>query len=556
MSRPQTIRVPTTRIGRPGRSPGDDDPAATWTTEEIGAEPSRLAEVIAGARADETLLIEDLGGWVDRLLDPAQQPVDAAAAIDELAAAVRACAGRLVLVSPEVGLALMPTTPVGRAFVDTLGSINQAVAEACDAVVLVVAGQPAWLKTGTGSRRRAGARLFRYGADRADRRGPGAGWTVTADARPGRVRPRPATGLVIQPGLQLPLPDEQAGPLAIERLADLDLPGSGLGHLAQVVGFAAGTQGRTVPTGWQSVRVLLLHGDHDGGAAAGTAPDESARRARQARTGTGPLAQLAAEVGATLQVVEAPTAAPMEDGPALDAEAVESALRYGWQLAEEAAEQGVQVIVLAACGDGTDAAAAAVLAATAGAEPAAVLDRVIGPGGRVDDEAWMARCTAVRDALRRTRHGSRNAKDILAELGGGDIAIATGVLLGAAAQRTPVLLDGPVGVAAGLISRDLAGQTRHWCLLPDHGNHPAVRLAADVLGLTPLLDLRLNLGEGATALTTLPLLRTALTLAGTLPGHPALEPSNETGTPESAESSEFSEPEPAGPGPSSTPASG
>ena len=256
----------------------------------------------------------------------------------------------------------------------------------------------------------------------------------------------------------------------------------------------------------------------------GRYPGESGRRADQARSGAGPLARLAAEVGASLQVVDAPTAAPIEDGPALTAEAVESALRYGWRLAEEAVDDGVEVIVLASCGAGTEAATAAVLAATAGAEPAAVLGRVISPGGQVDDAAWMIRCAAVRDALHRTRRSPRGPKDVLAELGGGDMAIAAGILLGATARRTPVLLDGPVGVAAGLVTRDLAGQSRHWCLLPDHGGHPAVRLAADVLGLTPLLDLRLDLGEGATALATLPLLRTALTLAGSVHAHPALAP--------------------------------
>ena len=162
------------------------------------------------------------------------------------------------------------------------------------------------------------------------------------------------------------------------------------------------------------------------------------------------------------------------------------------------------------------------LAATAGAEPPAVLGRVITESGEIDDAAWMIRCAAVRDALHRTRRSSRGAKDILAELGGGDVAVATGVLLGATARRVPVLLDGPVGMAAGMVSRDLAGQARHWCLLPDHGGHPAVRLAADVLGLTPLLDLRLDLGEGATALAALPLLRSVLALAAALPVHPSL----------------------------------
>ncbi|MCW3814253.1 bifunctional adenosylcobinamide kinase/adenosylcobinamide-phosphate guanylyltransferase [Micromonospora sp. DR5-3] len=546
-------RLAAHRARRPG----------SWTTEETAADPGRLAEVIAAAGPNETLLVDDLGGWVTVLLDPAHQPADDSATIAELAAAVRASAARLVLVSPEVGLSLVPTTPLGRAFTDALGTTNRAVADACDAVVLVVAGQAAWLKPAGAPYAAVPAQIGpgQAGAPAAPGVAPDEALPeVLTPAAPPTPAPAPvaeqaawaaptmalpmvATGLAIQPGMELPMPDEYAGPQAVDRLATLDLPGAGLGVLDRVVSFAAATQGTPTPAPWSSVRVLLLHGDHAGGASAGVAPDESARRARQARAGQGALARLAAESGAGLQVVEAPASAAMEDGPALSAEQVESALRYGWRLAEQAADAGVQLLVLAACGAGTEAAAAAVLAATAGAEPPAVLGRVVNEHGLIDDAAWMVRCAAVRDALHRTRRSPRDAKDVLAELGGGDIAVATGVLLGATARRMPVLLDGPVGVAAGLVSRDLAGQARHWCLLPDHGGQPAVRLAADVLGLTPLVDLRLNLGEGATALATLPLLRSVLALAAGLPVHPSLRGEGDE---------EFTEPEPAGPGPTTT----
>ncbi|WP_431906963.1 bifunctional adenosylcobinamide kinase/adenosylcobinamide-phosphate guanylyltransferase [Micromonospora carbonacea] len=528
-------RLEAHRARRPG----------SWTTEETADDPRRLADVVASAGPNETLLVDDLGGWVTVLLDPAHQPADDTATIVELADAVRACPARLVLVSPEVGLSLVPTTPLGRAFVDALGAANRAVADACDAVVLVVAGQACWLKApaapggGAGSvpapQAAVPAAAAQGAADQAAAGGghddraalpqvltpttapepAGAPW-----AAPTMALPVVATGLVIQPGMELPMPDEYTGPQAVERLATLDVPGAGLGVLERVVGFAAATQGTPTPKPWDSVRVLLLHGDHAGGAAAGAPPGGSARRAAQARAGQGVLARLAAENGASLQVVETPASEPIERLPALDHEQVEQALRYGWRLAEEAAEAGVRLLVLAACGAGTDAAAAAVLAATAGAEPPAVLGRVVTAGGEIDDAAWMRRCAAVRDALHRTRRSPRDAKDVLAELGGGDIAVATGVLLGATARRLPVLLDGPVGLAAGMVSRDLAGQARHWCLLADHGGHPAVRLAADVLGLDPLLDLRLDLGEGANALTALPLLRSVLSLAAALPARP------------------------------------
>ncbi|MET7834593.1 bifunctional adenosylcobinamide kinase/adenosylcobinamide-phosphate guanylyltransferase [Micromonospora sediminicola] len=586
-------RLAAHRARRPG----------SWTTEETAADPGRLAELITAAGPHDTVLVDDLGGWVTVLLDPAHQPADDTATVAELAAAVRASQARLVLVSPEVGLSLVPTTPLGRAFTDALGATNRAVADACDAVALVVAGQTAWLKPPTpaattpatpgstpAARPAAPGSLGATPAEPATGPGtaesrpadrpwapsttstpdpggravpdvalpevltptaapvptPGQGGTSGAGdwAAPTMALPMIATGLVIQPGMELPMPDDYTGPQAVDRLATLDVPGAGLGVLEQVVGFAAATQGTATPRPWDAVRVLLLHGDHDGGASAGAAPGESARRARQARAGRGALARLAAENGASLQVVEAPTSAPFEDGPALPADQVEAALRYGWRLAEQAADAGVQLLVLAACGAGAEAAAAAVLAATAGAEPPAVLGRVVNEQGEIDDAAWMVRCAAVRDALHRTRRSPREAHDILSELGGGDIAMATGVLLGATARRVPVLLDGPVGTAAGMVSRDLAGQARHWCLLPDHGGRPGVRLAADVLGLTPLLDLRLDLGEGATALAALPLLRSALTLAATLPVHPSLGGG--------AEDESFAEPEPAGPGPATT----
>ncbi|RAO33352.1 Adenosylcobinamide kinase [Micromonospora saelicesensis] len=577
-------RLAAHRARRPG----------SWTTEETTEDPRRLAEVLESAEPNEMLLVDDLGGWVTVLLDPDHQPADDVATIAELAEAIRGCAARVVLVSPEVGLSLVPTTPLGRAFTDALGAANRAVADACDAVVLVVAGQPVWLKpaaTATEPAAPATATaptvaasptvtsladaeptpevqlpdVLTHTPPAIPTQEPGNAW-----AAPTMALPMVSTGLVIQPGMELPMPDEYAGPQAIDRLTTLDVPGAGLGVLDRVVGFAAATQGTSTPAPWGSVRVLLLHGDHAGGAAAGTVAGESARRAAQARAGQGALARLAAESGASLQVVDTPAAAPIEDQPALAPEQVESALRYGWRLAEQAADAGVQLLVLGACGAGTEAAAAAVLAATAGAEPPAVLGRVITDSGEIDDAAWMIRCAAVRDALHRTRRSSRGAKDILAELGGGDVAVATGVLLGATARRVPVLLDGPVGLAAGMVSRDLAGQARHWCLLADHGGHPAVRLAADVLGLTPLLDLRMDLGEGANALVALPLLRSVLALSAALPVHPSLAGTDDTDPaadePESTDPSyaepdltepdstepDFAEPEPAGPGPAST----
>ncbi|MET8146824.1 bifunctional adenosylcobinamide kinase/adenosylcobinamide-phosphate guanylyltransferase [Actinoplanes sp. NPDC049668] len=543
-----SVRYVATAVG------GEDDPEwrarieahqrrrpQSWTTEETGADPAGLTAVLTEAKPDDTLLVDDLGGWVAALLDPARQPNDDLATVTALADAVRACAARVVLVSPEVGLSLVPTTAVGRAFADALGTANQELAGACDRVAFVVAGRPTWLKSGpdapgittdleaeNGAAERAAPPAPRdtvvVEAPRLDAAAMHAAMAAAAPppTTPAEAHPRTDDGAVIAPGMDMPLPDGDAGPDARDRLAGVDLPGAGLGALVEAVEFAAATQASAVPRPWGPARVLLIDGRHAGGAAAGADVPDSERRAALAEAGEGALAALAASAGADIVVVRTAAAGAMEDGPVLGAEAVDDALRQGWELADAAADEGRDVLIIGSCGTGTEAAATAVLAATTGAEPVALLPRVLAPGGRYDDDAWMLRCAAVRDAMHRIRQDPRGAKDILAQLGGADLAVATGALLGAASRRMPVVVDGPLGIAAGLIARDIASQSRHWCLLAEAGTHQLVRQGADVLGLTPVMELGLDLGEGANALAALPLLRAAIALAGALPVHPAL----------------------------------
>jgi len=364
-------------------------------------------------------------------------------------------------------------------------------------------------------------------------------------------------GIAIEPGLDLPLPDGDAGPDARDRLTTVDFAGAGLGDLVEAVEFAAATQGTTIPRPWESVRVLLISGAHEGGAAAGEDPDDVERRVAEVEQGEGVLGRLAGQAGADVAVLRVARAGAMEAGPVIGAGALEVALRQGWRLAEAAADAGRDLLVLASIGVGTDAVAAAISAAITGAEAVEVLPRVLRPGGRFDDESWMVRCAAIRDALHRIRQEPRGAKDILRELGGADLAVAVGALLGASSRRLPVLLDGPVGIAAALVARDLGSQARHWCMLPDAGHLTLVDKGADVLGLTPVLDLGLGLGEGANALATLPLLRTAIGLAAAAPVHPALltEPGDQGLTDlivPNDEDIDFAEPEPDGPGPATT----
>ena len=489
-----------------------------WVTQELD-DPTDLLHALGTAAADEVLLVDDLGGWAAGLLDLDDE--QRKERVDGLVWAIGATKAAVVLVSAEVGLSLVPTTEVGAKYADLLGEINQAVANAAGRVALVVAGQTTWLKEGG---MRPGIPVARPASQPAEAADMAVPEVVTPEApqppaaltEPTQSLPMIATGLVIQANMELPLPDEDADRDARARLATLDLPGSGLGTLAKVVRFAAATQNTPTPRPWTNPRLMLLYADHDGGISAGVTAADSAHRAAQARAGEGPLGLLASRAGATIQVVDAATAGAVEWVDAATTEAVEAGLRHGWRLAEEAVDAGVDLIVLGACGAGADTVGAAVISATTSAEIAGLMARRVSPDGVVDDASWMIRCAAARDALQRVRHNGLQPKEILAGLGGVDLAIGVGILLGATARRTPVLMDGTVGVAAGLLARDLAAQSRHWCLLPDHGGDAATKLGADVLGMEQFLDLKLGLGEGATALAVLPLLQGALTLASAM----------------------------------------
>jgi adenosylcobinamide kinase / adenosylcobinamide-phosphate guanylyltransferase len=132
-----TARIDAHRARRP----------AAWTTVE---DPDVDALLRDGGGP---LLVDDLATWLTAVLDDAgawERTVDVSPQVEALVAAVRAAPGRVVLVSAEVGLGVVPATRAGRLFRDELGALNAALARVCDEVVLLVAGLPLHLK-GTGA---------------------------------------------------------------------------------------------------------------------------------------------------------------------------------------------------------------------------------------------------------------------------------------------------------------------------------------------------------------------------------------------------------------------
>ena len=139
---------------------------------------------------------------------------------------------------------------------------------------------------------------------------------------------------------------------------------------------------------------------------------------------------------------------------------------------------------------------------------------VVGRGTGIDDATWMRKAAAVRDAMRRGKPHKGATLELLATIGGPDIAVMVGLLLGAAARRTPVLLDGTVISAAALIAHRAAYKSRDWWQAAHRSTEPAHSAALGRLDLTPLLDLQMRLGEGTGALLAVPLVAAAAAALG------------------------------------------
>ena len=192
--------------------------------------------------------------------------------------------------------------------------------------------------------------------------------------------------------------------------------------------------------------------------------------------------------------------------PAMSRAQAEAALAVGVELADSASREGIGVIGTGEMGIGNTTASAAMTAVMTGLPPG----RVTGRGTGVDDEAWKKKIAVIEHALALHRPAPTDPVGVLAAVGGFEIAGLAGLILGAAAHRMPVVLDGFIAGAAALIAAQLQPRSTQYML----ASHLSVECGHDAalerLGLRPLLNLDLRLGEGTGACLALNLLHAAL----------------------------------------------
>jgi nicotinate-nucleotide--dimethylbenzimidazole phosphoribosyltransferase len=234
------------------------------------------------------------------------------------------------------------------------------------------------------------------------------------------------------------------------------------------------------------------------------------------------VAVLSRQAGARLVVVDAgvlepPTVPGVLDlslgrgtanaaiGPAMSHATAVEGLSRGAELGRRLVDEGAAVIALGEMGIGNTTVAAALTAALVGCEPAAACGR----GTGLDEAGVAHKVEIVRRMLAENHAAADDPVGALAAVGGFEVAVLAGVALGAAAARAVVLLDGFISTVAALVAVRIAPPLGGYLVAGHRSPEPGHRLVLDALGLDPLLDLRLRLGEGSGAALALPLLAAA-----------------------------------------------
>jgi nicotinate-nucleotide--dimethylbenzimidazole phosphoribosyltransferase len=313
---------------------------------------------------------------------------------------------------------------------------------------------------------------------------------------------------------QIPPLDEAAMSAARARQDTLTKPRGSMGRLETLSIQLAGITGNPRPQLQHKV-ILTMAGDH-GVVAEGVSayPQEvTPQMVANFLHGGAAINVLARHVGARVVVVDLGVAAELEShaglvdkkvargtaniarGPAMSREQAVQALLAGAEVVAAEIARGLDILGTGDMGIGNTTPSAAIAAAMTGRSPA----EIVGRGTGVDDAGLARKVAAVQRALTANRPDPADAVDVLAKVGGFEIGGLAGAMLAAAAQRKPVVVDGFISTAAAMIAVGLAPEARSYLIPAHRSQERGHRLMLDWLGLEPLLDLDLRLGEGTGA---------------------------------------------------------
>ena len=304
-------------------------------------------------------------------------------------------------------------------------------------------------------------------------------------------------------------------------------PVGALGRLEELGAWISGCQGVCPPEPLDDVRVVLFAGDHGVtryGVSAYPAEVTTAVVAA-ALSGRAGVCAMGAAHGVRVRVLDIGCAATIPGAPpeltahkihsgssplhlqdALTPDECAAALAAGEAIAAEEIAAGAQLLIAGDVGIGNTTPAACLIAATCGLAASSVAGR----GTGLDDAGLLAKTQIIAEALARVGDRAADPMQRLAALGSADMAAAAGFLGGAAARGVPVLIDGVIAAAEALLAEELYPGAKAWMRAGHLSPEPACALALQHLGLVPILDLEMRLGEGSGAVAAVPVLRSAV----------------------------------------------
>jgi nicotinate-nucleotide--dimethylbenzimidazole phosphoribosyltransferase len=212
------------------------------------------------------------------------------------------------------------------------------------------------------------------------------------------------------------------------------------------------------------------------------------------------------ELPALLERRVRPGTGDLSAEPAMTRDEAVRAIAVGIEVARDLVAAGHRCLLTGDMGIANTTASAALVAAFTGADPA----DVTGSGTGIDPATRALKVDVVRRALDLHRPDPADPVGVLAAVGGLEHAAIAGLVLGGAAQRVPVVLDGVIAGAAALVARALAPACIDACVAGHRSVEPGHTVALAYLGLRPLVDLELRLGEGTGAVLALPLVQAAV----------------------------------------------
>jgi len=182
-------------------------------------------------------------------------------------------------------------------------------------------------------------------------------------------------------------------------------------------------------------------------------------------------------------------------GPAMSRDEAERLITAGIDLARTAKADGIQLLGIGEMGIGNTTAASAITAALTHADPANLTDR----GTGVDDRGLTHKIEVIRHSLAANQADPNDAIDVLAKVGGAEIAVMMGVVIGAALNHLAVIADGFISTASAALAVSLCPNTRDYVFLAHRSVERGHAALIDLIGVDPLLDLKMRLGEGTGA---------------------------------------------------------